>query len=113
MEDSILLSIKKLLGPMAEYEVFELDIMMHINSAFSVLTQLGVGPSEGFFIKDANDLWSDFIQSPKLEMVKTYIYLKVKLVFDPPSSSAVLESMNRQISEFEWRLNSAAEEHIP
>lgn len=113
MKESILLAVKKMLGLTPEYEVFDLDIIMHVNSAFSVLTQLGIGPSEGFFIKDANDLWSDFIQSPKLEMVKTYVYLKVRLMFDPPSSSAVMESMNRQISEFEWRLNVAAEEHIP
>lgn len=113
MKESILLTVKKMLGLTPEYEVFDLDIIMHINSAFSVLTQLGIGPSEGFFIKDANDLWSDFIQSPKLEMVKTYVYLKVRLMFDPPSSSAVMESMNRQISEFEWRLNVAAEENIP
>lgn len=110
MEESILLSIKKLLGPTSECEVFDLDIIMHINSALSTLTQLGVGPSEGFFIRDAHSLWSDFIQGPKFEMVKTYVYLKVKLIFDPPSSSAVIESINRQISEFEWRLNVAAEE---
>lgn len=114
MEDSILLSIKKLLGLAPEYEVFDVDIIMHINSAFSVLTQLGVGPSEGFFITDANACWSDFImQSKRLEMVKTYVYLKVRLVFDPPSSSAVLDSMNRQINEFEWRLSVAVDEKIP
>lgn len=74
------------------------------------LTQLGVGPQDGFFIKDETDLWTDFIQDDKrLEFVKTYIYLKVKLVFDPPLSSSVLDAMNRQINELEWRLNVAVD----
>ena len=75
-----------------------------------ILTQLGVGPSEGFHITDSNEIWTDFIQEPaRIELVKSYMHLKVKLLFDPPSSSAVIESMNRMISEFEWRLNVAAE----
>ena len=110
MEDSILLSIKKLLGIAPEYEIFDPDIIMHINSAFSVLTQLGVGPAEGFMIHDANDSWSQFVtQDARLEMVKSYVFLKVRLLFDPPSSSAVMDAMNRQINEYEWRLNVAAE----
>lgn len=110
MEDSILLSIKKLLGIAPEYEIFDPDIIMYINSAFSVLTQLGVGPAEGFMIHDANDSWSQFIvQDARLEMVKSYVFLKVRLLFDPPSSSAVMDAMNRQINEYEWRLNVAAE----
>ena len=108
--ESILTSIKKLLGPTEEYEHFDPDLIMHINSVFSILTQMGVGPSEGFSIVDENDIWSDFIQGrSNIELVKSYIYLKVKLLFDPPSSSAVIESINRQISEFEWRLNVAAD----
>lgn len=104
--DSILTSIKKLLGITGEYEHFDPDIIMHINSAFSVLTQLGVGPAEGFYIDDESTEWSEFLQNDsRLEFVKTYIYLKVKLGFDPPLSSAVLESINRQISELEWRIN--------
>lgn len=110
MVDSILTSIKKLLGPEEVYEHFDTDIIMHINSAFSTLTQLGVGPEEGFVIKDKTTLWTDFIQDDKrLEFVKTYIYLKVKLVFDPPLSSSVLDAMNRQINELEWRLNVAVD----
>ena len=110
MEDSTLLSIKKLLGIAPEYEIFDPDIIMHINSAFSVLTQLGVGPAEGFMIHDANDSWSQFVaQDARLEMVKSYVFLKVRLLFDPPSSSAVMDAMNRQINEYEWRLNVAAE----
>lgn len=105
--ESILTSIKKLLGIAEEYEHFDVDIIMHINSAFSVLTQLGVGPEEGFRIEDASAVWSDFLyDDPRLEMVRTYVYLKVKLVFDTTSSSsAVIESINRQIQELEWRIN--------
>ena len=104
--ESILTSIKKLLGITEEYEHFDPDIIMHINSAFSVLTQLGVGPKEGFRIEDESTTWSEFLNDdPRLEFVKTYIHLKVKLVFDPPLSSAVIESINRQISELEWRIN--------
>jgi hypothetical protein len=98
------------LGPEEVYEHFDADIIMHINSAFSTLTQLGVGPEEGFVIKDKTAIWTDFIQDDKrLEFVKTYIYLKVKLVFDPPLSSSVLDAMNRQINELEWRLNVAVD----
>ena len=108
--ESILTSIKKLLGITEEYDQFDPDIIMHINSVFMILTQLGVGPAEGFSIEDDTAVWTDFIQDVKqLESVKTYIYLKVKLAFDPPLSSAVIESMNRLINELEWRLNVAAE----
>lgn len=105
--DSILTSIKKLLGIAEEYEHFDPDIVMYINSAFSVLTQLGVGPEEGFRIEDANKTWSEFLyDDPRLEMVRTYVYLKVKVVFDSTTlTSAVIESMNRQINELEWRIN--------
>ena len=108
--ESILTSIKKLLGITEEYDQFDPDIIMHINSVFMILTQLGVGPAEGFSIEDDTAVWTDFIQDvKKLESVKTYIDLKVKLAFDPPLSSAVIESMNRLINELEWRLNVAAE----
>lgn len=108
--DSILTSIKKLLGIAEEYEHFDPDIVMHINSAFSVLTQLGVGPEEGFHIEDASTVWSEFLyDDPRLEFVKTYVQLKVKLGFDPPLSSAAIEAINRQISELEWRINVAVE----
>ncbi|GHU55301.1 hypothetical protein FACS1894132_11220 [Clostridia bacterium] len=103
--DSILTSIKKLLGITEDYEHFDTDIIIGINSALSVLTQLGVGSTDGFSILDNNATWSDFIDDgSNLELVKSYIHLRVKLLFDPPSSSAVIESMNRMISEFEWRL---------
>lgn len=108
--ESILTSIKKLLGLTESYDHFDADIIMHINSVFMALTQMGVGPSEGFVIEDETTTWSDFAENTiPIESVKSYIYLRVRLLFDPPSSSAVIESMNRMISEFEWRLNVAAD----
>ena len=109
--ESILTSIKKLLGIAEEYEHFDNDIIMHINSVFMILTQLGVGPSKGFVITDSSASWDDFLPEggEKLQAVKTYMYMKVRLMFDPPTSSAVMESMNRMINEFEWRLNVAVD----
>lgn len=109
--ESILTSIKKLLGPGEDYDHFDADIILHINSTFSVLNQLGVGPSEGFRITDSTEIWTDYIPDDPvlLEMVKSYMYLKVKLLFDPPTSSAVLASMERQADTLEWRLNKEAE----
>lgn len=110
---SILTSIKKLLGIAEEYEHFDADLIMHINTSISILTQLGIGPSKGFSIKDESDTWNDFVENdPRLESIKTYIYLKVKLLFDPPLSNAVIESINRNISELEWRLNVTAESEV-
>ena len=107
--DSILTSIKKLLGITEEYTHFDDDLVMHINSVFMILTQLGVGPEDGYAITGKDNKWTEFIDDNRLEAVKSYVHLKVKLLFDPPQSSAVMESMNRMISEFEWRLNVAAE----
>ena len=108
--DSILTSIKKLLGITEDYEHFDQDIIMHINSVFMILTQMGVGPADGFRIEDNSAIWSDFTSDLKvLESVKSYMYLKVRLLFDPPTSSSVLDSTNRLISELEWRLNVAVE----
>lgn len=108
--ESILTSIKKLLGIAEEYEFFDEDIIMHINSVFMILNQLGVGPSDGFRIEDKTTTWDDYISDNKnLDAVKSYIHLKVKLLFDPPLSSAVIESMKQMIQELEWRLNITAE----
>lgn len=109
--ESILISIKKMLGLSEDYRQFDDDIIMHINTVFLNLTQLGVGPEAGFIIEDDSAYWSDFIdiENPQLHAVKTYMYLKVKLVFDPPLSSAVIESMKNQIAELEWRLNAAVD----
>ena len=104
--ESILTSVKKLLGIAEEYEHFDADLIMHINSVFMILNQLGVGPSEGFTISDKLTIWSDFMpEGYNLECVKSYMGLKVRLLFDPPASSSVMQSMERMISEFEFRLN--------
>lgn len=110
MTDSILTSIKKLLGMTEDYTVFDTDIIIHINTVFMTLHQLGVGPEEGFRIEDEWATWDEYItEEDNLDAVKTYIYLKVKQVFDPSLSSAVKESMNSVINELEWRLNVQAE----
>ena len=109
--NSILTSIKKLLGITGEYEAFDVDIIMHINMVFMTLNQMGVGPESVFNIIDKNDTWEDFLppDDKNFSPVKTYVYLKVKMVFDPPSSSIVMEAMNRMVSELEWRMNSQVE----
>lgn len=110
MDNSILTSIKKLLGITAECTDFDPDIIMHINSVFMVLNQLGVGPSEGFRIEDDSNEWSDFIDDTEcLDAVKSYMHLKVKLLFDPPLNSSVMEATKQMINELEWRLNVQAE----
>lgn len=108
--ESILTSIKMLLGMPEDYIAYDDQVTIHINSVFMILTQLGVGPEEGFAIKDKEAVWNDYISDEtKSELIKSYVYLKVKLLFDPPSNSSVIESINRQIDEFEWRLNVKAE----
>lgn len=106
VEDSILLSTKKSLGLEPTMEAFDPDIIMCINSALNVLTQLGVGPVEGFSISSKEDTWDGFIgEEPRLNMVKTYIYLKTKMVFDPPTIGGLMTSYQEQIKELEWRIN--------
>lgn len=109
--NSILLTIKKLLGISEGQTNFDTDIIIHINSVLMILTDMGVGPSDGYVIQDEFTTWEDFIplEDNNLELVKTYIYLKVKLLFDPPLSSSVLSAMERSISEFEWRLSVKAD----
>ena len=108
--DSILTSVKKMLGISDTYEHFDTDIIMHINSVFSILTQLGVGSTSGFSIDDELNTWSEFITNiDQVEMVKSYMYLKVKMMFDPPQSSALIEVNKELIKELEWRINTLAE----
>jgi hypothetical protein len=109
--ESILTSIKKLLGIDENYTHFDADIVMHINSVLSILTQMGVGPKNGFSISGKDETWGEFLpmEQSVFPMVRSYVYLKVRLLFDPPVSSAAMEAMNRQISEFEWRLYVAAD----
>lgn len=107
--DSILTSIKKMLGITEEYEHFDADLIIHINSVLSILTQIGVGPSEGFSIVDKSTTWYEFVTGDQYNDVRSYVYMKVKLMFDPPTSSSVMDSMNRMISELEWRLSVKAD----
>lgn len=102
--DSILESIKKLLGIPKEYEAFDADVIMHINTAFAILNQLGLGPEGGYGIEGYDEVWDDYIVSYNMSMIKTFIYLKVRLAFDPPSSTALIESMQRTLDELTWRL---------
>lgn len=102
--DSILVSIKKLLGIDAAYTAFDVDVIIHINTAFAVLNQLGVGPADGFMIEGEEEIWDDYITDSNFSMVKTFVYLKVRLAFDPPTSTALIESMNNMLNELTWRL---------
>lgn len=102
--ESILDSIKKLLGIQPEYRAFDEDLIIHINTVFNILNQLNIGPKEGFMIVDGSESWDDYITSCNLTMVRSYIYMKVRLMFDPPTSGILVESMNSMISELEWRL---------
>jgi len=113
MSDSILTSIKQNLGLEDDYTAFDPDIVMYINSALSTLTQLGVGPVEGFSISDKTALWVTFMGSdPRLNAVKTYVTLRVRLLFDPPQSGYAVTMMQEQIKEHEWRLNVQMEHTI-
>lgn len=114
IDDSILNSTKKLLGIAEDYDAFDTDIVMHINSVFNTLSQLGLHPTDGFAIEDEDSVWSDYIENQKLyNSVKTYMYLKVRLLFDPPTTSFAIESFAKQIQEYEWRINVQIEEINP
>ena len=112
METSILTSTKNVLGIAEDYTVFDLDIITHINTAFSTLTQLGVGPVNGFMIEDETSVWDDFIPMGDFQYnsVKTYVYLRVRMLFDPPQTSYLITAMEKQIEQLEWRLNIHREE---
>lgn len=108
--DSILNTIKKLLGYEPDYDVYDTDLVIHINSCFMELNQLGVGPEECFMIEDDGEEWDEFLDGDtNFEAVKTYIYLKCKLVFDPPATSFGVDAINKQLERLEWRLNWQAE----
>lgn len=114
MEPSILVSTKKILGLTKEYTAFDLDIITHINAAFIVLMQLGVGPITGFSIESHEETWEDYlVPSHHLSLAKTYVFLKVKLLFDPPGTSYLIEAINKQIEELEFRLNIFHETELP
>lgn len=106
---SVLTSVKKVLGITEEYEAFDSEIIIHINSVFAILTQLGVGPVEGFSIQDKTTEWEDYLTDPLLNTVKSYMGMKVKMLFDPPASGSASTAMEQLIAEFEWRINVAAD----
>ena len=111
MEPSILKSTKKILGVGEADTSFDVDIAFHINSVLSILNQVGIGPADGYMIEDDTATWDAFIGTdPRLNLVKTYLYLKVRLLFDPPGTSYAINAMEKQIAEFEWRLNVIREE---
>lgn len=114
MENSILKSTKKILGVGEDYTAFDLDIITHINSTFSVVNQLGIGPTEGFSIEDEMAVWSDIdIPDNQLGLLRTYVFLKVRLLFDPPGTSFAIDAMKEQIKEHEYRLSYFREGLIP
>jgi hypothetical protein len=106
MTNSILDSVKKVLNLGSDYTPFDQDIIMHINSVFSALNQLGVGPESGFMIEDKDAIWSDFLGTDmRLNNIKTYVYLRVRMLFDPPTIGYLVQAMQEQIKELEWRIN--------
>lgn len=108
MTNSILLTVKKMLGIAEEYKAFDIDVITNINSVFLTLNQLGVGPS-GFQITDESEEWSDFVDPAKMPGIQTYVYLRTRLLFDPPTNSFLVDAIKKQVDEFEFRLNVQAE----
>lgn len=110
VDDSILNSVKKLIGPDYDYGPFDRDLIMHINSAFMILNQIGLGPQKPYRISGSDQVWTDFMSDiENYQSVIDYVYLRCRLIFDPPSSSFVLSSLKEQQQELEWRLNVMAE----
>jgi hypothetical protein len=116
MIPSILNSIKKMLGLDPDYDAFDVDIMIHINAVIGVLTQLGIGPKAGFAIADDTATWDDFLgagqgspSDPKANLVQSYVYLRVRFLFDPPDGRYSIASYEAHLKELEWRLNVLAE----
>lgn len=109
MIDSILDSVKKLLGPSEDYDAFDEDIILHINSAFGRLCELGVGPPSPFFIKDSSATWDDFVTTESLHQVRRYVVLYVKRIFDPPANSVIMQAYKEEIDKLEWLMCSVSE----
>lgn len=110
-DNSILNTTKKALGLAADYTAFDPEIVMHINSVFSTLNQLGLGPAEGFMIEDDFAEWGDYLgTSPLQNHVKSYMYLRVRMLFDPPQVGFVITAFEKQLEELTWRINVAREE---
>ena len=108
---SILTTVKRTLGLEEDYTVFDQEVILHINSVFGTLHQLGVGPVNGFEIEDADAIWSDFLNDDlTLSPVKSYMYLRVRMLFDPPTLGYIITAMQEQIQELEWRINVVRED---
>jgi len=113
MEESILNSTKKILGLDESYEAFDLDIITHINAAFFILSQLGVGPTNGFMIEGSDEEWGGFVSdNNNIHLVKTYIFLKVRMLFDPPTTSFLIDAYKQQLEQYEWRLSISHESEV-
>ncbi len=111
VRESILLSVKQALGIVPDYRPFDDAIIMHINSVFSTLHQLGVGPAEPFYITGDEERWEDFINQEATQMARSYMYYKVRLLFDPPTAnSSMYDSFDKLTKEYEWRLRVAGDE---
>lgn len=107
MSDSILTTTKKALGLAADYDAFDPEIVMFINTVFSRLDDLGVGPEGGYAIEDENDLWSTYLNDdPILNRIQSYMYLRVKMLFDPPTTSFLMNAIDAQIDKMEWLINA-------
>lgn len=114
VQDSILQSIKKLLGIDSSYTAFDLDVSTHINTAMASLADLGVGPEEPFLVEDETQLWEDYLDGDtRSSRIRTYIYLFVRRAFDPPGTGFLSTSLDNQIRELEWRISSQREESVP
>ena len=112
--DSILTSTKKKLGPSADYDAFDHDILVSINSEFATLFDIGLGYNgKPIRIYGEDEEWQDFIDDDRLEWVKDYVYMKVKLAFDPPNNSFLIENYNKQIAELEWRIYTVVNDYLP
>ncbi len=107
MEESILQTIKRMIGPSILSNEFDTDLVVHINSVLFDLNELGVGPEEGFVITGETETWGDFLgaETTKLEAIKTFIFMKVKMIFDPPTVGGVINAYEKLIKEYEWRIN--------
>lgn len=112
MEESILNHVKDAAGVNTDDSAFDGELVMHINSVFMILRQIGIGPETPFFIEDDSATWDEFTEDDKiLPMIRSYVTLKVRTLFDPPTSSALMEAINSTIAEYEWRLQIEADEY--
>lgn len=111
MITSILTSVKKTLNLTEDYEAFDQDVILHTNAVFSILNQLGVGPPGGFAIEDKEPVWDAFLEGdPRSNDIKSYVYLRVRMLFDPPTTGYLTTAMEKQIEEFGWRINARRED---